>query len=57
MNDQAWQDIHRQDTAAPERSTEGEPVYTLFMRDFLKMPNVDFGSLVQIDQQVRSLLN
>lgn len=32
-------------------------MYTLFMRDFMKMPDVDFPSLVRVDAALRALLN
>lgn len=58
MNDTRWlQGMHQMDTAKPSSSVAGERMYTLFMRDFLKMPDMDFKSLVRADVAVRALLN
>jgi len=58
MNNTKWLNgMHQSDTLAPASSTEGEAVYTLFMRDFLSMPNVDFSAVSEMDQSVRALLN
>ena len=49
--------MHQQDTAEPAMPIKGERMYTLYIHDFEKMPSVDFPTLVQVDQAVRSLLN
>lgn len=58
MNDTRWlHGMHHLDTSAPPAGTENEPVYTLFLRDFLAMPDVDFRAASLVDQAVRALLN
>ncbi len=58
MNNTKWLNgMHQTDTLAPASSMEGETVYTLFMKDFLSMPHVDFGAVSDMDQAVRALLN
>ena len=58
MKDTRWLNgMHHLDTIAPPAAMTDEPVYTLFMRDFLTMPDVDFGAVTAVDQAVRSLLN
>ena len=56
-NTQWLNGMHQTDTLAPAGCTEGEAVYTLFMKDFLSMPNVDFSTVSKMDQSVRTLLN
>ena len=57
MKDTRWLNgMHQLDTFAPLAQID-EPVYTLFLRDFLSMPNVDFSSVTEIDHSVRALLN
>src|SRR4051812_12434619 len=47
MNEANWlQGMHQKDTVEPTESVKGERMYTLFMRDFRRMPSVDFKTLV-----------
>lgn len=58
MKDTRWLDgMHQLDTVAPPEDTRGETVYTLFLKDFLAMPPVDFGVTSAVDRSVRALLN
>ena len=58
MNKQEWiHGIYQKDTVEPPEPIKGERMYTLYIRDFDKMPTVDFQTLVQVDQAIRSLLN
>jgi hypothetical protein len=49
--------LHARDTRTPERNVEGEVVYTLYVRDFLKMPDVNFECLSSSDACLKSLFN
>jgi hypothetical protein len=58
MKDTRWLDgMHQLDTFASLEEAQGEQVYTLFLRDFLKMPPVDFSQVSSTDVAVRSLFN
>jgi hypothetical protein len=58
MEKEKWmQDMNLIDSKMPTGDIEGEVVYTLYQRDFLSMPGVDFSVLVEIDPDIRSLLN
>jgi hypothetical protein len=49
--------LHAKDTRTPEVCVEGEVVYTLFMRDLIKMPDVNFECLSSVDATLKSLFN
>jgi hypothetical protein len=58
MKDTRWlEGMHQLDTLTPPVETQGETVYTLFLRDFLGMPEVDFSAATATDRSVRALLN
>jgi hypothetical protein len=38
-------------------SIVGEAVYTIYMADLLKMPDVNFNEVAVVDGHVRALLN
>ena len=58
MNDQSWiNEIDWQIFESPATLEGDEEVYTLKMRDFLQMPNVDFMELAAYDPEIRALLN
>ena len=58
MKNTEWlEGMHQLDTVAPPENTQGEKVYTLFLKDFLAMPEVDFKVATATDKSVRSLLN
>lgn len=47
-----WTDLNQQLYGLVE-----EEVYTIYMADFFKMPDVDFKELAQLDPYVRALFN
>jgi hypothetical protein len=49
--------LHTKDTRAPEICVDGEVVYTLYMRDLLHMPDVNFECLSSMDFTLKSLFN
>ena len=49
--------MHRRDTSEPETAVQGERMYTLYMRDFRKLPALDFTALSQVDVAIRALRN
>jgi hypothetical protein len=49
--------LHARDTRVPETRVDGEVVYTLYMRDLLKMPDVNFDCLSRMDASLKSLFN
>jgi hypothetical protein len=58
MKNNEWiSEMHQKDSELPNDSTTGEPAYTLFLRDLLAMPDVNFTDLAKIDPAIRSLLN
>jgi hypothetical protein len=58
MKDTQWlEGMHQLDTLAPPEEMRGAEVYTLFLSDFLAMPNVDFAVASREDEAVRALLN
>ena len=58
MQEQNWMsEIHRQDRQVPTQDVGSEPMYTVYLRDFLRMPDVNFLELAVIDPAIRALLN
>ena len=58
MNELNWiHQIQWQDVSKPLTELKEEDLYTLYMGDFLNMPEVDYFELVHIDPMVRALLN
>jgi hypothetical protein len=58
MNDTRWlENINQMDTLPPADYAAGGIVYTLYLKDFLVMPDVNFGDAARSDQHLRSLLN
>jgi hypothetical protein len=58
MDDIAWfEDIPRKDTASSPEEWAEEIRYTLYQKDFLQMPDLDFGELTEVDPSLRALLN
>jgi hypothetical protein len=58
MNEQNWMhEIHRQDTKHPAVNVAHEPVYTVYLKDFLRMPDVNFVELATVDVAIRALMN
>ena len=58
MNKHDWiEGLQNEDRRGPVVNVEGEIVYTVFMKDFLRMPDVDFLAVAQVDPGIRSLLN
>lgn len=49
--------MHFVDSAAPAVDTGGEAIYTLYMADFLKMPDVNYREVASVDLNLRSLFN
>ena len=49
--------MHQTDTRRPFEDWKGERMYTLYLRDFLRMPDVDFVRLAAFDPALRSLMN
>ena len=45
------------DEIDPREKTTDEMAYTLRMTDFLRMPSVTFADLLEIDPDLRALLN
>ena len=50
--DLQWQEVSR-----PLKSVEGEDIYTLYIEDFLRLPDVNYGELAALDPHVQALLN
>jgi hypothetical protein len=58
VNELEWmRDMHKKDTSIPPVCVDGEIVYTVFLRDFFKMPDVNFLEVAQFDSHVKALLN
>lgn len=49
--------LHAMDTRTPERCVDGEIIYTLYMRDLLQLPDVNFECLSAIDVTLKTLFN
>ncbi len=57
-NELDWfREMHQEDTLAPALEMQGERIYTLFMADFYKMPEVNFHDVAQVDTHLKSLFN
>lgn len=50
-------EMHKKDTVSPERDMNGETIYTLFLADFFKMPDVNFHDVAMVDAHLKSLFN
>jgi hypothetical protein len=58
MNNQSWiNQIVWNEKLAPMENLDNEVIYTLYLADFLKMPEVPYKELVEIDLDLRALLN
>lgn len=58
MEDIKWfNEMSKTDSPKPSESVSGETRYTLYQKDFLQMPDVDFVDLAEIDPDLRALLN
>jgi hypothetical protein len=58
MENQFWAtEFQWQDLKEPIEDVNGEKVYTLYMHDFLKMPEVNFQEEALFDASLRALLN
>lgn len=57
-NKPSWlEGLHKLDTKKPMTAIDGETVYTVYLADFLKMPDVNFWELSKHDVAVRALFN
>ncbi|OVE76126.1 hypothetical protein BVX98_06510 [bacterium F11] len=58
MNELNWiGQIQWQDEAKPLEIPEGQEVYTLYLSDFNRLPDVDYLELIDLDPHIRALLN
>lgn len=58
MKEFSWIDgMHHRDTRRPFEEWRNERMHTLYLRDFLRMPDVDFVQLATLDPALRSLMN
>ena len=58
MKNTTWfSDLHTTDTLHPTENVDGEIRYTLYQKDFLQMPTVEFIDLSELDPDLRALLN
>ncbi len=58
MEKNSWiNDLHAMDSQKPSEDVRGETMYTLYQKDFLRMPAVEFSDLAELDPDIRSLLN
>lgn len=57
-NELNWlQGMHQKDTLVPVRNLQGETVYTIYLADFFKMPDVNFHAAAAVDVYLKSLFN
>jgi len=58
MNELNWiSELQWQDVSRPLQELKGEAAYTLYIDDFLKMPDVDYEELSAFDPLVKALFN
>jgi hypothetical protein len=58
MEKNSWiNDLHTTDSLKPSEEVKGETMYTLYQKDFLQMPPVQFSDLADLDPDIRALLN
>jgi len=58
MNELNWiREIHWQDQSFPNTPLGEAEVFTLYLSDFLQMPEVDYLALAHLDPEIRALLN
>lgn len=50
-------DLRWKETSFPAQSVQDEEMYTLYLGDFLKMPDLDYRELSKFDAMIKSLFN
>ena len=57
-NEMEWLDgMYYKDTIAPGGYLKGEMVYTMYLADFFRVPDVNFRDVALVDVHLKSLFN
>lgn len=58
MDDEMWNmDLQWRETSLPTQIVKDEEILTLYLSDFLKMPDLDYRELARFDPLIKSLFN